>query len=192
MAISLGLSIAGPLEAAPNATVDGVSDSVLRGQLEAAIGEARAPPRSGLEARRRANQAVEDATALLRSEGYYDAVVEADVGEGSPPRAIVRVTAGSRYRLAAASIDWAPPQPDAAALAAAQAALNLSPGAPGRAAEIIGAEGRAIAAVDKLGYADAAIRPREVIVDHADQTVKPTFHIAAGEKVRLGALQLMK
>jgi translocation and assembly module TamA len=192
MAMSLGLAIAGSLQAAPNAALEGVSDNVLRGQLEVAIGEARAPPRSGLEARRRANQAVDDATALLRSEGYYDAIVEADVGEGSPPRAIVRVTTGPRYQLTAASIDWAAPQPDAAALAAAQVALRLIPGAPGRAPDIVGAEGRAIAALDNLGYADAAIRPREVIVDHADQTVKPTFHISAGDKVRLGAVRLMK
>jgi translocation and assembly module TamA len=191
MAVSLGLAIAGPLQAAPNAAVEGVSDNALRGQLEVAIGEARAPPRSGLEARRRANQAVEDAIALLRSEGYYAAVVEADVAEGAPPRALVRVTQGPRYRLATAPIVWAAPRPDPAAATAAEAALRLSPGAPGRAADIVGAEGRAIAALDKLGYADAAIKPREVIVDHADQTVKPTFHIASGDKVRLGALQLV-
>ena len=35
-----------------------------------------------------------------------------------------------------------------------------------------------------------AIKPREVIVDHADQTVKPTFHIASGDKVHLGAAGL--
>jgi translocation and assembly module TamA len=191
IAISLGLAIAGSSEAAPNAAVEGVSDNVLRGELEAAIGEARTPPRSGLEARRRANQAAEDATALLRSEGYYNAVVDADVGEGTTPRALVKVTPGPRYRLTTSSIDWAPPRPDTAALAAAQRALNLSPGGPGRAADIVGAEGRVVAALGKLGYADAAIRPREVIVDHADQTVKPTFHIAAGDKVRLGALRLL-
>jgi translocation and assembly module TamA len=182
MAISLGLTVSGPLRAAPNAAVGGVSDGVLRGE---------APPRSPLEARRRANQAVDDATALLRSEGYYDAVVEPDVGEGSPPRALVNVTLGPRFRLMAATIDWAAPQPDAAAQAAALAALKLSPGAPGRAADIVGAEGRAIATLQKLGFADAAIHPREVIVDHADQTIKPTFHIAAGDRVRLGAVRLM-
>jgi len=191
MAISLGLAVSGPLRAAPNAAVEGVSDGVLRGELEAAIGEARSPPRSPLVARRRANQAVDDATALLRSEGYYDAVVEPDVGDGSTPRALVKVTPGQRFHLVAATIDWAAPQPDAAAEAAALAALKLSPGAPGRAADIVGAEGRAIATLEKRGFADAAIHPREIVVDHADQTVKPTFHIAAGDRVRLGSVRLM-
>lgn len=191
MALGLGLAVAGPLEAAPNATVEGVSDGVLRAQIEAAIGEARTPPRSALEARRRANQAAEDSVALLRSEGYYDAIVEPDVTAAPLPRPVVRVTPGSRFRLQPPSIDWAPPQPDGAARAGALAALHLTPGAPARAADVVGAEGRAIAALQKLGYADAAIRPREVIVDHADKTVKPTYRIAAGDRVRLGPVRLM-
>ncbi len=191
MAIGLGLAVAGPVQAAPNATVEGVSDNALRAELEAAIGEARTPPRSALEARRRANQAADDATALLRSEGYYDAIVEPDVTSGPVPRPVVRVTLGPRFRIKDLSIDWAPPGPDAEARKAALAALSLKAGATGRAADIVAAEGRAIAALEKLGYADAAIRPREVVVDHADQTVKPTFHVAAGDRVRLGAVRLM-
>ncbi len=191
MAIGLGLAVAGPLEAAPNATVEGVSDNALRAQLEAAIGEARTPPRSALEARRRAKQAADDATALLRSEGYYEAVVEPDVTSDPVPGPVVSVTLGSRFHLKNPSIDWAPPEPDPEAKKAALAALNLRPEAPGRAADIVAAEGRSTAALEKLGYADAAIRPREVVVDHADKTVKPTLRIAAGDRVRLGALRLM-
>ena len=191
MATGLGLAVAGPLEAAPNAMVEGVSDNALRVGLEAAIGEARAPPRSALEGRRRAKQAADDAFALLRSEGYYDAVVEPDVESGPTPRPVVRVTPGPRFRIKDPTIEWPPPAPDAAAQKAALAALNLKPAAPGRAADILAAEGRAVAALEKLGYADAAIRPREVVVDHADQSVKPTFRVAAGDRVRLGPVRLM-
>jgi len=190
MAIGLGLAIAGPLEAAPNAVVEGVSDGALRAELETAVGEARAPPRSALEAQRRANQAADDAVALLRSEGYYDALVEPDVAAGPVPRPVVRVTPGPRFQLKDPAIAWAPPEPDPAARRSAAAMLFLKPGAPGRAADILGAEGRAVAALQKLGYADAAIRPREVVVDHADRSVKPTFHIAAGDRVKLGAVRL--
>jgi translocation and assembly module TamA len=191
MAIGLGLAVAEPVQAAPNATVEGVSDNALRTELEAAIGEARTPPRSALEARRRANQAADDATALLRSEGLYDAIVEPDVTTGPVPRPVVGVTLGPRFHLKDPSIDWASPEPDPAARTAALAALNLKSGAPGRAVDIVAAEGRTIAALQKLGYADAAIRPREVVVDHEDKSVKPTFHIAAGDRVRLGAVRLM-
>jgi translocation and assembly module TamA len=191
LATGLGLLVAGSSQAATNASVEGVSDNGLRAELEAAIGEARAAPRSVLEARRRANQAADDAQALLRSEGYYDASVEPDVAEGPVPRSLVRVTPGTRFRLSTASIDWAPPAPGAPAQAAALGALALKPGAPARAADILAAEGRAIAVLEKRGYADAAIQPREVIVDHADQTVRPTFRIAAGDRVRLGTVRLL-
>jgi len=42
-----------------------------------------------------------------------------------------------------------------------------------------------VAQVAKLGYADAEAQPREVIVDHADRTVRPTFRIVAGPRVLL-------
>jgi translocation and assembly module TamA len=52
------------------------------------------------------------------------------------------------------------------------------------------AEGRAIAALAARGYADARATPREVIVDHADSSVRPTYRLAAGPLVRLNGLQL--
>ncbi|MBV8593157.1 MAG: BamA/TamA family outer membrane protein, partial [Caulobacteraceae bacterium] len=61
---------------------------------------------------------------------------------------------------------------------------------PGRAAEVIAAEGRAIAELRRRGYADAEAAPREVVVDHADRSVRPRFHILAGEPVRLGEVRL--
>jgi translocation and assembly module TamA len=55
---------------------------------------------------------------------------------------------------------------------------------------VVSAEGRAVVAVQRRGYADAQAEPREVVVDHADRTVRPTFKIAAGELVRLDGLDL--
>src|SRR3569623_1721538 len=75
--VSFGLLVcaavvgAGPSAAAPNAVVEGLADGPLRSQIELAVGEARNPPRTVLDARRRASDAARDATALLRSEGYY-------------------------------------------------------------------------------------------------------------------------
>ncbi len=75
----MGLSASGPLHAAPNAIVEGVADGGLRAEIELAIGEARSPPASALEARRRAIQAAKDTIALLRSEGYYDGQAAPDI-----------------------------------------------------------------------------------------------------------------
>ncbi|MDX5331141.1 MAG: autotransporter assembly complex protein TamA, partial [Caulobacteraceae bacterium] len=52
------------------------------------------------------------------------------------------------------------------------------------------AEGRIVATVQQVGYADARAETREVIVDHADNTVRPTFRIDAGDLVRLDGIVL--
>ena len=57
-------------------------DGDLRRALERAVGEVDGAPASRFEARRRAESAVTSATALLRSEGYYQPVVEDIVDTG--------------------------------------------------------------------------------------------------------------
>ncbi len=55
---------------------------------------------------------------------------------------------------------------------------------------MVSAEGRAVAAIQKRGYADVKAQPREVIVDHADRTVTPDYKISAGQIARLDGIQL--
>ena len=165
-------------------------DPGLRATIQRVVGEADRPIENRFEARRRARAAAEDAIAVLRSEGYFAYAVEPDVSETDPPRPLVQVTPGPRFMLGDAQLAWDGAAPDAPSQTAAGAALALTPGSPGRAADIIAAEGRAVAAIQKRGYADAAAGEREVIVDHADNTVRPTYHIVAGHLVRLDGLDL--
>jgi translocation and assembly module TamA len=176
--------------AQPRATVTGELPADLRAAIVRAIGESDRPIDNRFEARRRAEGAAEDALAVLRSEGYYAAIVEPEVGEGDAPTASVLVTPGPRFVLAPPRIEWVGAPPDAASIAAAQGALALTPGAPGRAADVVAAEGRAVAAVQKRGYADIKAQPREVIVDHATHTVEPTYRLAAGALSRLDGIEL--
>lgn len=190
---TLSLSaFAGPAQAdPPRAQIEGELAPELRAAISRAIGETDRPAGNRFEARRRARAAAEDAIAVLRSEGYYAYVVEPDVGEGDTPAAIVRIQPGPRFMLGAPRIDWAGAAPDDRTGAAAVQALELQEGQPGRAADVVGAEGRAVAAIQKRGYADVRADPREVVVDHADHSVRPTFRIAAGEIVRLDGVQLV-
>lgn len=165
-------------------------DSDLRRQLDRAIGEVDEAPSNRFEARRRARGAAEAATALLRSEGYYQPVVE-DVVEGEEtPSAIVSIETGRRFLLSAATVEWTAPAPDADSAAQAVGELGVKPGAPGRAVDVIAAEGRVVASLTRNGYADARAEPRRVVVDHAAFTVQPTYHIASGELVRLDGVLL--
>lgn len=176
--------------AQPNATVQGDLPPDLKAEIVRAIGDTDRPIENRFEARRRARAGAEDAVAVLRSEGYYGYDVQSDIGPADAPAAMVKIAPGPRFLIADAKIAWSGAAPDAKAQAAATLALHLRDGNPGRAAEVIGAEGRAVAAVQRVGYADAQADPREVIVDHADHTVRPTFKIRAGELVRLDGMDL--
>ncbi|WP_347276656.1 autotransporter assembly complex protein TamA [Caulobacter segnis] len=174
----------------PRAAIEGVEDRALREAIVTAVGRADTPPASRFEARRRARDAGENAISVLRSEGYYGHDVEADLAEGDRLAPLVRITPGQRFTFADPKITWVetPPADDVAT--AAEKAMGLGAGAPGRSADVLGAEGRILATIQKRGYADAQAQPREVIVDHADHTVRPDFRIDAGELVLLGGLDL--
>lgn len=147
-------------------------------------------PSNRFEARRRAQAALTSAQALLRSEGYYQAEVEQLVEGDDKPVAIVQVTPGRRFVLGQTTINWNAPAPDAQTSAAVIEDIRLKPGEPGRAANILEAEGRIVADLSRRGYADAAALPRRVVVDHATHLVQPGFNIASGELVRLNGIQL--
>ncbi|MEO9212603.1 MAG: BamA/TamA family outer membrane protein [Caulobacteraceae bacterium] len=176
------------LAATPQSAIEGVIDNALREEIEQAIGETKTPPQNALDARRRARDAATDVIELLRSEGYYAGAADPDVLPGEPPRAVVRIAPGTRFHLSGATVQWVGGAPDAASAAAATGALHIPAGAPGRAADVLAAEGRVVAALQKQGYADAETRPREVVVDYAQDSVTPTYRIAPGERVRLGAI----
>jgi translocation and assembly module TamA len=184
------LLLASAAVADPRAQIRGELDAELRAQLVRAVGEVDDPPSNRFEARRRARGALEAAEALLRSEGYYQPVLE-DIVEGEEtPVAIVNVTPGRRFVLAEVEVLWAEPAPDPASDTVVRGEIGLQPGQPGRAGDVISAEGRIVAALTRRGYADAAARPRRVVVDHAAFTVQPGFRIASGPLVRLDGVRL--
>ncbi len=189
---SAALLVAGQAGAAePAASVTGVEDRTLREAIQRAMTEAKAPPRSRSEARRRARDAGDDAVQVLRSEGYYAYVVEPDVTEAEPPRAVLKITPGPLFVIADPKLAWSGAEPDEGVVKRAESVIRLTPGQPGRAADVLAAEGRVVSQVQQLGYADAVAEPRVVIVDHADHTVRPTFKIAAGDLTRVDGIQVV-
>jgi translocation and assembly module TamA len=172
------------------AVIEGVQDKALRLEIERALTEEKTPPANRVDARRRARAAADSATALLRSEGYYDYAVEPEIGEGERPTPIVHVSLGPRTVLGQAQVRFEGAPPSSVAAAAADGALKLQPGAPARAADILAAEGRVLAAVQGAGYADAKAVPREVVIDHADHTAQVALGVKAGGLVKLGAIRL--
>lgn len=186
----LALAAGAPASAAERkAVVEGVPDRALLTLIQRAVGDAREPPANRLSARRRAREAAETVETVLRSEGWYDADVTPDVGGGARPQAVVRVKLNRRTVISAVQVlfDGAPPEP--AARVGAVAAGFLDKGTPARTADVLAAEGRVLAQLQSLGYADAKADPRQVFVDHADGSMRPVFHIASGAIVRMDGLK---
>ncbi|HEX7760747.1 MAG TPA: autotransporter assembly complex family protein [Caulobacteraceae bacterium] len=187
----LGISAPPALADEPKASVDGDLDKALRQEIQRAVGTSRTRPDSSFDARQRASDAVGDAIAVLRSEGYYGYDVEPDVADGEPPQPVIHVQTGPRFVIQSPSVEWVGAAPVDAAAKAGLDSLKLTPGAPGRAADVVAAEGRVVAAIEQQGYADAVAQPRVVVVDHADHSVRPTFKIAAGDLVKLDGVTVI-
>ena len=188
----LALLAAHPSLAAPllRAQVRGDLPPDLRTRIETAVGAAERPSRNRFDARQRANVAAEEAAAVLRSEGYYAFRVQPGVSEAVIAEPFVEVTSGPRFRIADVRIEWIDPAPASSVQTLGSSQLQIAAGQPARAIDVVSAEARVLSAIQKEGYADAFIGPREVIVDHADQTLRPTFRISAGRPVRLDSLRV--
>ncbi len=194
-AIAMGLAVfvaGAPAARAdePKAVIEGVADAGLKRAILRFIGLSKRPPQSRFEARRRAEEASDDAVVVLRSEGYYDYTITPDVTEGDHPKPVVKIDPGPLFHIAEPKVDWTGDAPIATARSDAEKAMKLPAGTPGRAAEVIAAEGRIVGALQQDGYADAGATPREVIVDHADGSVRPDFRIAAKALVKLDSVKV--
>ncbi len=194
--VVLGLSATGAHAQQATARIEGVEDEDLLEAIARAVGESKTAATTRFEARRRARGAAENAGAAMRTQGYYGFQVEPDVVDpddddsGVPPRAVIRITPGARFRFARPAIEWIDEEPIPGVGIAAEQAMALRRAAPGRASDVLAAEGRIVATLQARGYADARPGTREVIVDHADNSVQPTFRIVAGQLVRMDGLTL--
>jgi len=184
------MALATAVQSEPRAQIRGELDSELRAQLQRAVGDVDDPPSNRFEARRRARAAMESAEALLRSEGYYQPTLIDDVEGEETPVAIVEVTPGPRFLLADYGLNWTLPPPDQTTDLAVREEVDLTTGDPGRAVDVLAAEGRIVAGLTRRGYADAEARARRVVVNHTDYTVTPNYNIDSGPLVRLDGILL--
>jgi len=157
----------------------------LKAKVDAAVISNRSPVQNRMEAKRHGQDAAELVEATLRSEGRYASVIGSDLTDGPVPQAVLTVDPGPSFGFADPKVEWVGPLPQLGAKLAGEASMGLQIGAPGRASEVLDAEGRVLAAVEKRGYADVRALTRQVTVDHADHTLRPTYRIEAGQLVRL-------
>jgi translocation and assembly module TamA len=140
-------------------------------------------------------------TGALRSRGFYDAEVSATVDgrpiadaaaldaieakpEGDTVAFAFDVKTGPRYRIGQLAIR--PPGSATSLPDIDRAKLGIAPGDPADAGAIIGAQDKLLTELRQQGYALAAVKDREVVVDHATREADVTFIVESGPTARMG------
>lgn len=163
--------------------------------LESAFRESSALLDEGREAANaaqvgaRAQEDVELAERLLRSEGYYDglATVAIDTLPNARNRLTVTLTAtpGPRYVLGDIRVLGAAEEPRRMALDA----LKLQTGAPIVATEIETAEANVSLRLPEQGYPFVEVGQRDILLDERDHHGDYSLPVNAGPKARFGGIR---
>lgn len=152
-------------------------------------GDEPAPSLASL--RRRAEGDVERLVEVLRAEGYYAGEVAAKVDETRRPAQVtLAVAAGPRFTLTAFNvrIDHAAEQPTPEPVPIAD--LGIAIGQPARAEAVVTAQAALLRALAEQGYPLADVRDRQVVVDHADQSMRVEVVVAAGPLCAFGPVSV--
>ncbi|MCA8908270.1 MAG: outer membrane protein assembly factor [Rhodospirillaceae bacterium] len=184
-------------------------DSPLRSALDdtlVLVRRADDPPATPLGLLRRVTGDIDLALQALRSLGYYAGQVTATI-DGRPPDApglvedlrarpagqpvavVLAVVPGPLYVFGTLDIDMAadapPPLPELPG-----DILQIAPGDPARASDILQAEARMVAALRDAGHPYADVPSRRAVVDHDQHTMDVTFSVDPGPTATFGSVTI--
>ena len=194
--------------AEPLAKIEGDLPAPLKDLLRNVLGEAEAPPRSLAQARRRVKKAAESAMSVMRSQGYYSAIIDARIIEvpsvkddkntvqRTPPQGVLNITTGPQFTLQNLTIAY----DDVVGLESAPDiksdikqdildVIQIKKDGAALSAKIIAAELQIINHLTANGYPDAIALERKAIVDHDTKTMALTYNIRTGLKTRFGDIE---
>lgn len=182
-------------EAAPNIRYKFVIQGLKQVDLESSFRDLSALLQDGRNAANaaqvsaRADEDVQLAERLMRSEGYYDGIATAAID--TLPNATnsltitLSATPGPRYALGSVAITGAAPEPTSLA----RAALSLKTGDPIVAADIQSAEARIALKLPEAGYPFVEVGLRDILLDERDHHGDYSLPIVSGPKSRFGAIR---
>ena len=139
----------------------------------------------------------------LRSRGFYDATITAEVDgqpigepaaldamearpEAEPVTFAFKVATGPRYRIGEVVVR--PPNSQMSLPVIDRAALGLAPGDPADATAVLSAQEKLLGELRKDGYALATVG-REAVVNHATQEMTVAFTVETGPPARMGPVR---
>lgn len=199
----------GPATAEPPAAVEPAAEDLPRlaydvelvgasGELADLIGEASRllalqdrPPGSIAALRRRARNDQEVVREALRALGYYAGEVEVSLDEeATPPKASIVVTPGPQFLLAAFDIVSENPDRAAPPITVALDDLGIALGQPARTKDILAAQQDLITYFARRAYPLAEVVDRQVVVDHARNSVSVRLLLNTGPYSRFGRVDI--
>ena len=189
--------------AEPIVVIDSDMTDEEKALLRSVLGDVDAPARSLAQARRRVQAAAKSARSVMRSIGYYEADIRAEVIESKaqarkvdgqieedvrrPPQAVLYIKKGQQFTYGEVKIDFKDGAPVNAAKVNED--LNADLGKAAEAARVVATELRLTNEMHAAGYPDAKALPRKVIVDHDTKKMNITYIFETGRLTRFGNIQ---
>ena len=179
-------------------TGNGALDSTLKATSQLAALRTSAPVDPfGLIARARGD--IDRLKTVLESSGYYQSSVSITINglpldapqlgdtlsalsRGTDAHCQVSFSLGPLYRLGSIRIDGAVPDP-------LRSSLQLSPGQPAVAAEVLAGGARLLTALENDGYAFARVDPPVAYEDVDKHALNLSFHVVTGPHVQIGEIR---
>lgn len=127
-------------------------------------------------------------TVRIAGKSLDDPTLASEIERAAGPVAVaVAVERGPEFRLRRVDLRGTS---DPAALAEARAVLEIKPGDPARAAAVVAAQGRMLAALRSSGRALATVSTPDASLDPAAHTLDVAYTIEAGPRVELGPIAI--
>ena len=156
---------------------------------QSVLEEGRKDPTNAAQVDRRSRADAELLAELLRSQGYYDAIVEPRTETaGATLRVILEVQAGDQYRFASVSL----PGLEVAGAEATRLAESFAvkAGDPVIAEDVLAGELALRTALGEQGFAQATIGEREIEINHQTHLATLTLPVTPGPVARFGAIRV--
>lgn len=173
-------------------TVTGLTEIRLDRRFEALSvlrAKRRSPPETHRQLERRAETDERLLYDLLASEGYYNArvatTVEPIAQEGRPVAVDIAVEPGARFVIVSVDLSSARPLPPEVENEILKD-INLDPDAPARAQDVLDADASWRLALLEQGYPFTQFGARDVVVDHAANSMAITFPFDPGARAVFG------
>jgi len=171
--------------------------------LRSVLGEVDAPARSLAQARRRVEAAAKSSRSVMRSLGYYEADIRAEVIETKsearavndntddavrrPPQAVLYIKTGKQFTYGNLDVTYEDGPPvDPAVI---KDTIEIKSGDVAEAARVVATELRLVNKLQSEGYPDAKALPRKAVVDHATKQMNVTYNLATERRTRFGEIE---